>query len=287
MTVLLCAQFDSRDISQPNDAWALPTFDLSNLDDDVAELLRINQAAECVDRKLKLLTAWSRGLPKLSGGNLDVLILDRVDDVIGRQLQRSEFIWLQPDPHAVVTLPHIRHIPNIGKPCELIANLDRGIVAQVQVVVAWLAGGRIDLRSQIHDHQRTGRLLLHRDALPLHQGRDQRQRKRHAVLHQDLSHLEVSAKLEGDGQFITTVVSADRRHVQHVLNAIDLLLDGCGDRVTNNVGVGSRILCGNDDGRRCDVRVLGNRQRECSGTAGKRDHNREHGRKNRMIDAEA
>jgi len=47
-----------------------------------------------------------------------------------------------------------------------------------------------------------------------------------------------------------------RHHVHHVLDAVDLLLDGRGYRVGDDVGVGAGVRAGDHDARRRDRRVL-------------------------------
>ena len=44
------------------------------------------------------------------------------------------------------------------------------------------------------------------------------------------------------------------RHVQHVLDAVDLLLDRRGDGVGDRLGVGAGVVGGDDDGGRRDLR---------------------------------
>ncbi len=62
----------------------------------------------------------------------------------------------------------------------------------------------------------------------------------YAVLHQHLGHVQIDAHLEGDRQRVGAVVGALRRHVEHVLHAVDLLLDGRGHRVGHHLGIGPR-----------------------------------------------
>ncbi len=63
----------------------------------------------------------------------------------------------------------------------------------------------------------------------------------HTVLHQYLGRVEVGAELEGDGQRHLPVGCALRRHVEHVFDAIDFLLnrrsDGVGDDFGRRAGI--------------------------------------------------
>ena len=78
-----------------------------------------------------------------------------------------------------------------------------------------------------------------------------------AVLHQDLGHVQIGADLEGDRERVGAVAGAGGGHVDHVLHAVDLLLDGGGDGFGDHLGAGAGV--GGRDlhrGRR-DLGVLG------------------------------
>ena len=53
-----------------------------------------------------------------------------------------------------------------------------------------------------------------------------------------------------------------RRHVEHVFDAVDLLLDRRGDRLGDHLGRRAGIARADDDRRRHDVGILRRRQRE-------------------------
>ena len=77
---------------------------------------------------------------------------------------------------------------------------------------------------------------------------------RQPVLHQDLGLVEVGADLEGDRQLVRAVAGAGRGHVEHALDAVDLLLDRRGDGVGEDLGVGAGVGRGDQDRRRRDLR---------------------------------
>ena len=85
---------------------------------------------------------------------------------------------------------------------------------------------------------------------------------RHAVLHLHLRDVEIRAELERDGQLHVAVVGALAGHVEHVLHAVDLLLDRRGDGLGDGLGVGAGIAGGDGDRGRRDLRILRDRQRE-------------------------
>jgi hypothetical protein len=102
------------------------------------------------------------------------------------------------------------------------SSVDGRVVRQEQRVAAAL--GRIDG----HDLQERRGLLLGRDALPLHLGRQLRQRGVDAVVDVDRVEIGVGADREADGQRIAAVAAAGRLHVDHLVDAVDLRLDDLG-----------------------------------------------------------
>ena len=57
-------------------------------------------------------------------------------------------------------------------------------------------------------------------------------------------------------QRVAAVARALRGHVEHVLDAVDLLLDRRGDRLGHDLGAGPGVVAVDLDGRRGDRRVL-------------------------------
>ena len=70
-----------------------------------------------------------------------------------------------------------------------------------------------------------GELFDGGDAELAHLLRQAGQRLAHAVLHLHLRQVDVGADLEGDGEREHAVRGGLRRHVEHVLDAVDLLLE--------------------------------------------------------------
>ena len=139
-------------------------------------------------------------------------------------------------------------------------------------------------RNQVDDHQRVGRHLLDVDPLVLHQRRNDRQRQRHAILHQHLGHVGIHAQLERDRQLVGAVVGRLRRHIHHALDAADLLLDRRGHGVADRLRIGPGIQRRHLHRRRRDVRILSHRQREHRHAAGEHEHDRDHRGENRPVD---
>ena len=77
-----------------------------------------------------------------------------------------------------------------------------------------------------------------------------------------------------------------REHVEHVLDAVDLLLERRGHGFGNDLRVRARIGGAHDHGRRHHLRVLADRQPEERQRSGHDNHQRQHGREDRTIDEE-
>ena len=283
LIVHLGAQLDATHVAEPNDLARHPPLflvPLVGLDDDVGKLLGIDQPAQRAEGELEDLAGRRRRLADLTGGHLHVLVLDGPKHVDRGQVARGHFLRVEPDPHAVVALAEIGHVADAVDPRKLVSYLDRGVVRQIDVVVAPIG------RDQIDAQQNAGRFFLGVHALKLHLARQLGHCQRHAVLHQHLSHVQVGAQLEGDGQVVGPVVGALRRHVEHPLDAVDLLLNRGGDAVGHHLGARARIVRDDGDGRRRDVGILRDRQHEGGHSAGQQDDQRNDPGEDRPFDEE-
>src|SRR5579862_6452822 len=77
---------------------------------------------------------------------------------------------------------------------------------------------------------------------------------------------------EGDGDRELAVRGRLAVHVQHVLDAVDLLLDRSSHGVGNGLRRGARILRGHHHGRRHHLRIFGDRQRGIGDRADDQQH---------------
>ncbi len=76
----------------------------------------------------------------------------------------------------------------------------------------------------------------------------------------DLRNIEVGAELEGYVDLEAAVSGRARGHVDHVLDAVDLLLKGSNHRVGDYVCARPGKLTADPHHRRRDLRILGDRQ---------------------------
>ena len=276
LVVLLRSQFDPGDILQPDDDRRSAPFPrLVFLDDDIAELLGGHQPAEGRQRCLERLPFRCRLLADAAGGDLEILTLEGQTHVAGGDADRGHPLWIEPGPHAVVALADEVDVADPLHAEQFVAELDRGVIGEEGLVVERPAG-RVALGGEVDDHHRRWRFFQHGDPLALHERREGRQRQGDANLRQHLRHVRIGARGEGDDQPVAAVIGRQGAHRQRVLDAADLLLDRCGDRVAHHLGVRPRIDRRHLDRGRGDVGILRRREDEGSDAAGKYQHDRDH-----------
>jgi len=138
----------------------------------------------------------------------------------------------------------------------------------------------------VDHHQHVGGVLFYRDAEPSHLLGQFGLGYRDAVLDEHLRDVEVGAEREGDGELQIAVGGRLAVHVEHILDAVDLLLERRRHRIADNFSGSAGITGGDDNRGRRDLRVLGHRQREIGGRANNDDKDRQDGRKDRPVDKE-
>ena len=192
-----------------------------------------------------------------AAGNLHVLLAQRLDDVAGRHAVGRQLLRVEPDAQRIFALAEDDDVADAVEPQQHVADARAGIVRDIELVVGVVG------RQHVHDHHQVGRALGRGDAEPAHFFRQARLGDRHAVLDQHLRRVEVGAEPEGDGQRHRAVARRIGRHVEHVLDAVDLLLERRGHGRGDGFGIGARIGGAHDDGRRGDLRILRGRQAAC------------------------
>src|ERR1700682_6308180 len=111
-------------------------------------------------------------------------------------------------------------------------------------------------------HQHVGRVLLYRDAEPPHLFGQFRLGYRDAVLDEDLRDVEVGAEREGDSELQIAIGRRLAVHIEHVLDAVDFLLEWRRDRIADDFGGSAGITRADDDRRRRYFGILGDREGE-------------------------
>ena len=185
---------------------------------------------------------------------------------------------IKPETHRIFARAEDIDIAHAIDAREFIANLKQRVIAGEKRIE------RPIRRDQMHDHCDVRRLLFRCHADALHFGREHRDRDGDTILHQHLSGIEIGAELESDAQCQVTVASALRRHVEHVLDAIDLLLDWRRHRFRYNFCVCAGIIGRHLNSGWRDIGILRDRKGRKRDDANERDDDADHAGKDRPVD---
>ncbi len=248
------------------------------LQDDVGELLRRGQATQRLHVELVRGAALHRRLVEHTSRDLDVLRPQGRQHLAGIEAVRRHLVGIQPDPHRIVARPEQLHVAHARQPRQRILHMQGRVVGEVQVVA------RPVRRIKVHGEQDVRRRLAHLHAQPLHVLRQPRQRVLHPVLRQHLRDVEVRADRERNGDGDLAVPGGLAAHVDHVLDAVDLLLERRRDRLAHHLGGGAGVARRHLHRRRHDLRVLRDRQDHQRAQADQGDEDAEHRRQDRAID---
>ena len=207
------------------------------LDDDIAELARVLEAALRRHRIFEGVVAGvRRRRADRAARDLHVLLAQRLHDVARRHAVGRELFGIEPDAQRIFALAEDDEVADAVEAQQHVAHPRAGIVRDIELVVG------VVRRQHVHDHHQVGRALGGGDAEAAHLFRQPRLGDRHAVLHQHLRLIEIGAELEGDGQRHRAVAGRIGGHVEHVLDAVDLLLDRRRDGLGDRLGIGAGIL---------------------------------------------
>ena len=218
-----------------------------------------------------------RLLSQLPQPEVRILLLHRLDHLVRRDSHLRHQVGPQPDPHRIVALADHRDIADPGHQVQLIDHVDVRIVADKRLIVAPL------WRLHRHDDQDRRRLLRDRHPFLLHRLRQLRHRLVDLVLHIHLIDIRIRTDVKIDIQRHRPRRRVLRVHVDHVLDAQDLLFQRRRHIVRHRVGIGAIVICRYLDQRRRDVRVLLHRQVVHRHQPRKGDDQRNHTRKNRRV----
>ena len=138
----------------------------------------------------------------------------------------------------------------------------------------------------MHDHGKVGRALLGDNAELANYRRQARLGLLHAVLHKLCRLVRIGAEAERHCQRHRPVGGCLAAHVEHVLDAVDLLLDRRCHGLRDHLRIGAGVGRTHHHGGRHDVRIFRDRHGNERDQAGQEDHDRKHTGKNRPIDEE-
>ena len=181
------------------------------------------QPPERLHRQLERAGRHRRRLVDRAGRDLQVGRAQRGHHVVRGQAARRDLAGVEPDPHRVVARAEHVDVADAVDPRQRVLDVERRVVGDVLLVA------RSVRRDHVHDHHQVGRGLAHGDAEALHVVRQSRLGDRDAVLHQHLRRIDVGARLEHHVDRQRAVADRLRGDVQHVVDAVHLLLDRCRD----------------------------------------------------------
>ncbi len=108
---------------------------LIDLNDDVGELLGSRQPAQGVDGDVERLAAGNRRLTDPPGRQVEILAANRAGYVAGVNAVGRHLLRIEPNADAVVALAEDIDVRHAIDPQQFVADVDRGKIAQVDVVV--------------------------------------------------------------------------------------------------------------------------------------------------------
>ena len=271
--VIRGTEFDPRDVAQPRDFTVGAV-----LDDDLAELLLGLQPSLRVDGELQVEPGFARRGADHAGRRLHVLRPDLAHHVGGRQATLGDLLRIEPDPHRIVAGAEQLNLADALDARQPVLDVEHGVVAQVGHVVAAVR------RQQMHHHGQVRRALDGGDPEGANLRGQSRLGLRHPVLHQLLRLVGIGAEPERDVERHQPVGGGLAAHIEHALDAVDLLLDRRRYRLGDDLGVGARILRAHHHGRRRHFRVFRDRQRRQRQQPRHEDQRRQHAREDRPVD---
>ena len=136
----------------------------------------------------------------------------------------------------------------------------------------------------MHREQDVRRRLAHLHAQALNIVRQPRQRVLHPVLREHLRHVEVRADTERDRDGELAVTGGLAAHIDHVLDAVDLLLQRRRDRLADHLGGCAGVARRHLHRGRHDLRVLRDRQDHQRAEPDQGDEDADHRRQDGAVD---
>ncbi len=255
LLVGLRAELDPGDVAQ-EDLRAVG----SGPDDDLLKFGHDREPALGGDGEFEPLARGHGWSAYLAGGGLAILGLDGVDDLVRRDLLIGHPVRVEPDPHGVLAAEDV-DIADPPDSLEDVNDVDLDVIVEEVRVVRAAGTHQVDHA----DHVGGGLLAL--DADLGHLGRKHGFGGINLVLDVDGADVLRITDVESDQDARDSVARAIRRHVDHAVDAVDLLLDRGGHRVGDGLGVGAGVGCGDLDLGRDDVGIERQRQQTHADTA--------------------
>ncbi len=242
--VVLLADLSAGDVLEPHYAAVLvaPHYDL-------VELLRRHQAA--LGRDGVDLCAMRRNRRRADGADrrLHVLLRDGGDHLLGVEPLRRHAVRIHPYAHRELRTVH-RGLADARDSQQDGLDVAVYVVRYLEPRHGTFRGTKADYAKHVFG------LCADAAAELLHLRRQLRLGLRHAVLHLDHVHVAVALDLERHVEVVRARVGAGPHHVQHVVNAVHLVLNRHSDRIEDLLGVRAWIVVRHRYGRRREARIL-------------------------------
>ncbi len=235
--VILGAQFHPGHVLQSDHGTLVAT-----AHHDVGKLFRCQQSALGGDSQREFFGVVGRRA-NLAGGVLGILLTHRGTDITHGNAQLGHAVRAQPQPHGVVLGTKDLHVGGSGHTLDGIEHVLRDVVGDEQRVKAVV--GRVDRR---HSHE-ARRALGHGHALALHFLRKFVQHLVDAVVDIHRGDVQIRANFKGHVDGHRAVARRCGVHVQHLLDAVDCLLDGRGHCGFQHLGGSTGVHRRNADHR--------------------------------------
>ncbi len=226
----LCAELDAGDVPEVEDR-AVGV----GAQDDVAELLRGDEASLGADGVGELLTSGDRLAADLAGWVYGVLRLQGSADLRDGDAELGELVGLDPDAQGVLAGAEDLDAGDALDAGDFVDQVDVRVVGEEGAVVGGVR------RRDGQQHQRRGEGLVHGEAGDGDLGGQLALRLVDAQLRENLVGVGVGRHIEVDGQLGKAVAGVGRLHVVHVVDAVHLLLDRRGDGLFERLGVGTGV----------------------------------------------
>ena len=181
--VVAGAELDTRHVADAHEAPAV-----GGLDDHLPELAHILETPLRLHGELEGGIRRRGLLAERTARDLDVLLLQGTNDIGGGELIGGEPVRIEPDADRVFAGAEELDVADAVEAQQLVADADRGVVRDVELVVA------VVRRQHVNDHHQVGRALARGHAEPAHLVRQARRRRGDAVLDQHVRLVEVRCR---------------------------------------------------------------------------------------------
>ena len=249
----------------------------AGLQNDVVEFRRVGQPSDRAHAHLICLPRRKWRHSHLAGGNLNVLLLQRAQNVAGSQSPLRHLGRIEPQPHRILPFAENNYVTDALDALHRVLNVHIEVVAQKQAVVLSLG---VRARSQ---NESTG-LLCDDDAGILHFIRQTSERLVDPVLHVYGRQVHVARHVECHRHLAGSIVAARGSDVLHSGHAVDGLFHRRRHGRLHRLCVRADINAGHDHLWRRQFRELRNRQSGNCDRAAQHNQQRANRREHRPLD---